>query len=53
MPTKQGKKNVSYNLTIESIQKLEEIAKLDQRSRGLELEYLISKRWQELKGAKQ
>jgi len=52
MPTKQGKKNVSYNLNIDTINKLEELAKMEQRSRGLELEFLITKRWNELKGEK-
>ena len=48
MTVKKGKKNVSYNLTLEAIQKLHDIAEIDQRSKGKELEYLINERWNEL-----
>ena len=52
MPVKAGKKNVSFNLTLESIQKLKDIAEIDQRNKQNELEFLINQRWQQLKGVK-
>jgi len=48
MPVKKGKKNVSFNLTLESIQKLKDIAEIDQRNKQNELEFLINNRWNEL-----
>ena len=45
---KAGKKNVSFNLTLESIQKLKDIAEIDQRNKQNELEFLINNRWNEL-----
>ena len=48
MSVKQGKKNVSFNLTLESIQKLKDIAEIEQRNKSNELEYLINQRWNEL-----
>lgn len=48
MTVKKGKKNVSFNLTLESIQKLKDIAEIDQRNKQNELEFLINNRWNEL-----
>ena len=48
MTVKKGKKNVSFNITLESIQKLKDIADLDQRNKQNELEFLINNRWNEL-----
>ena len=48
MTVKKGKKNVSFNLTLESIQKLKDIAEIDQRNKQNELEFLINNRWDEL-----
>ena len=48
MTVKKGKKNASFNITLESIQKLKDIAEIDQRNRGNELEFLINNRWNEL-----
>lgn len=48
MPVKAGKKNVSFNITLESIQKLKDIAEIDQRNKQNELEFLINNRWNEL-----
>ena len=48
MGVKKGKKNVSFNLSLESIQKLKDIADLDQRNKQNELEFLINNRWNEL-----
>lgn len=48
MTVKKGKKNVSFNLTLESIQKLKDIAEIDQRNKQNELEFLINTRWNEL-----
>ena len=45
---KAGKKNVSFNITLESIQKLKDIAEIDQRNKQNELEFLINNRWNEL-----
>ena len=48
MTVKKGKKNASFNLTLESIQKLKDIAEIDQRNKQNELEFLINNRWNEL-----
>ena len=48
MTVKTGKKNVSFNITLESIQKLKDIAEIDQRNKQNELEFLINNRWNEL-----
>ena len=48
MTVKAGKKNVSFNITLESIQKLKDIAEIDQRNKQNELEFLINTRWNEL-----
>jgi len=48
MTVKKGKKNVSFNITLESIQKLKDIAEIDQRNKQNELEFLINNRWNEL-----
>ena len=48
MTVKKGKKNVSFNITLESIQKLKDIAEIDQRNKQNELEFLINQRWNEL-----
>ena len=48
MTVKAGKKNVSFNITLESIQKLKDIAEIDQRNKQNELEFLINNRWNEL-----
>ena len=48
MTVKKGKKNVSFNLSLESIQKLKDIAEIDQRNKQNELEFLINNRWNEL-----
>ena len=48
MTVKTGKKNVSFNITLESIQKLKDIAEIDQRNKQNELEFLINTRWNEL-----
>ena len=48
MTVKKGKKNVSFNITLESIQKLKDIAEIDQRNKQNELEFLINNRWDEL-----
>ena len=48
MTVKKGKKNVSFNITLESIQKLKDIAEIDQRNKQNELEFLINTRWNEL-----
>ena len=48
MTVKKGKKNASFNLTLESIQKLKDIAEIDQRNKQNELEFLINQRWNEL-----
>ena len=48
MTVKKGKKNASFNITLESIQKLKDIAEIDQRNKQNELEFLINNRWDEL-----
>ena len=48
MTVKKGKKNASFNITLESIQKLKDIAEIDQRNKQNELEFLINNRWNEL-----
>ena len=48
MTVKKGKKNVSFNITLESIEKLKDIAEIDQRNKQNELEFLINNRWNEL-----
>ena len=48
MTVKAGKKNVSFNITLESIQKLKDIAEIDQRNKQNELEFLINNRWNEI-----
>ena len=48
MTVKAGKKNASFNITLESIQKLKDIAEIDQRNKQNELEFLINNRWNEL-----
>jgi len=45
---KAGKKIISFYITEESIQKLKDLAEIEQRSKGNEIDFLINQRWNEL-----
>ena len=47
-PPKVAKKNMSFNLSLETIEELKELAEKETRTMTLELEFLINNRWNEL-----